>query len=49
MPKFNSNDTKIVYSSGNGEHFNIFTMDFDGEINKRILPVKTITYRVGIN
>jgi len=35
MPKFNSNDTKIVYSSGNGEHFNIFTMDFDGE-NKQV-------------
>ena len=30
MAKFNSNDTKIIYSSGDGEHFNIFTMDFDG-------------------
>jgi Tol biopolymer transport system component len=30
MPKFNFSDTKIVYSSGDGDYFNIFTMDFDG-------------------
>ena len=30
MPKFNSDDTKIVYSSGDGKKFNIFTMNFDG-------------------
>jgi len=30
MPKFNSDDTKIVHSSGDGKKFNIFTMNFDG-------------------
>ena len=35
MPRFNSDDTKIIYSSGDGNsYFNLFTMNVNGENKK---------------